>query len=288
MHSTHDVPDALTPGENAVEPTPWDEPKRRFSIWQGIIFFIGLTAVLRAVFHFAGGGQDAGRSYIAPATREAPMGTAPQGVLDGVIPPVRYTPAPGTNAGKLEVVYRVYLGTDRKVERVQNWQTSGDPAFDRAVGDALLAAKAFPRNTPRAFQMRYGSSAARKGPWGPLAAVPGFVQAPVRLTQAMLNKHIPAVRYTPTRFAREGTYVVMSRVVLDAQGKVAKVVIVKSSGDVRLDQAVDQALRAAKPFPAGARGFDYSYSATIFHKPGPSEQPADETAPAEPAPATET
>jgi TonB family protein len=107
---------------------------------------------------------------------------------------------------------------------------------------------------------------------------------PVRITQAMLREHVPPVRFTPTRFAREGNYRVVYKVLLDHRGKVDNVELLTSSGDIRLDKAVEEALRAARPFPAGAADFTFSYSGTVTQRPAPREQPAGEAAPAEPAP----
>ena len=245
------------------------EPARRFSAWQGILIFLALAALLRALFNFAGGEQDAGRGFIPPVTREAPA--VPQAVLDRVVPPVAYTAPPGTDAGKLEVIYKVYLSVDRKVERVQNWQTSGEPGFDQAVGDALAAAKDFPPETPREFQVRYTGRMTRTGPPRPAAAGQSMRAPAAPVTQAMLDKHIPAVRFTPTRYAREGKYTVVYRVLLDHRGKVANVELLTSSGDIRLDKAVEEALRAAKPFTPGTPGFTFTYSGTLTRKPAPDE-----------------
>lgn len=270
------------PAPAAPEPVA---PKRRFSTWQGILFFLALTALLRAMFNYSGGGQDDGRGFIPPATRESPAALVPQEVFERVVPPVFYTAPPETRARDLEVVYRVFLDAERKVERVQNWQTSGEPGFDQAVGDALLAAKAFPPNTPREFQVRYTGGMTRKGQQPGPAARRDAAAPPSQastLTEEFLRRHIPPVRFTPTRFMREGDYVGNYQVLLQPDGKLKDVRVAKSSGDIRLDRAVEDAVRAARPFPPGSGNFSFRYSVKVFPKPAPREQPASAPPPSEP------
>jgi TonB family protein len=60
---------------------------------------------------------------------------------------------------------------------------------------------------------------------------------------------------------------------------VQDVKVIKSSGDIRLDRAVEEAARHAKPFPPGTRGFEFTYSTSILRKPqAPESQPAQDDA----------
>jgi len=195
-------------------------------------------------------------------------------VLRAAVPPVYYNPEPGTDTGKLEAVFKVFLGADHKVERVQNWQTSGNPAFDNAVTEALKSAKAFPPDTPREFQVTYTGGKTRPGE-APRSARAGKPAAP-ELTLDLLRKHLPPVQYTPFPYAKPGEYKGIYEVELDAAGKVADFRVRKSSGDVRLDQAVEESARAAKAFPPGTRGFQFTYGTTIFLKQRSKEAPREE------------
>lgn len=245
------------------------EPKRTFTTWQGIVLFLALSVVLRSVFNHSGGEQESGRGFIPPASQQAsapqPPPAVPQAVLDRVVPPLRYTPPPGAPSGKLEVVYKVFLTEDRKVERVQNWQTSGEPDFDAAVGLALRNAAAFPPATPRQFEVRYTANivgAAAPAGAGKRTTPPGPVTIPVETLRA----HIPPVQFHPARYAREGKYTGRYRAMLDAGGRVKEVKVIASSGNLLLDMAVEKAVLDAKPFPGGLQSFEFTYSSSVVRK----------------------
>ncbi|MGG7603940.1 hypothetical protein [Massilia sp. BKSP1R2A-1] len=255
------------------------EPKRTFTTWQGIVLFLVLSAVLRAVFNHSGGEQESGRGFIPPASQQAPAPRStpavPQAVLDRVVPPLRYTPPPGARSGKLEVVYKVFLTEDRKVERVQNWQTSGEPGFDAAVGLALRNAAAFPPATPRQFDVRYTADIAGADK---RTTPPGPVTIPVETLRA----HIPPVQFHPARSAREGKYTGRYRAMLDAGGRVKEVQVIASSGNLLLDMAVEKAVLDAKPFPGGLQSFEFTYSSSVVRKQRDSEQEPEQDAPDDP------
>lgn len=257
-------------GEEPIVPAA---PKRRFSTWQGVVLFLVLSAVLRAVFNHSGGEQ--GFIPPTPSIAQAVPEVVPRQVLEQIVPPVRYAPPPGTDVPKLEVIYKVFTHVDHTVERVQNWQTSGEPVFDQAVGDALRAAKPFPPGTPREFELRYTGDMVRIVP--PSDAVPTRTPAPVMkpVSNEILKKHIPPIRFTPGRASKEGKYTGRYGATLDAEGRVVKVRTIEPSGDVLLDLAVENALRAAKPFPSGGRTLEFTYSTTIFHKPPPEQADGD-------------
>lgn len=245
------------------------EPKRTFTTWQGIVLFLALSVVLRSVFNHSGGEQESGRGFIPPASQQAsapqPPPAVPQAVLDRIVPPLRYTPPPGAPSGKLEVVYKVFLTEDRKVERVQNWQTSGEPGFDAAVGLALRNAAAFPPATPRQFEVRYTADivgAAAPADAGKRTTPPRPVTIPVETLRA----HIPPVQFHPASSAREGKYTGRYRAMLDAGGRVKEVKVIASSGNLLLDMAVEKAVLDAKPFPGGLQSFEFTYSSSVVRK----------------------
>lgn len=255
------------------------EPKRTFTNWQGIILFLVLSAVLRALFNHSGGND---QGFMPPAPNIAQA--VPQVVLDQVVPPVRYAPPPGTDVRKLETVFKVFTNDDHEVERVQNWLTSGEPGFDKAVGDALRAAKPFPPGTPINFELRYTGDMVRIIPpsaggdaQADAAAPPRRIAPPARtptmapIPDETLRTHIPPIRFTPGRVSKEGKYTGRYRATLDADGRVKEVHTVKPSGDILLDLAVENAVREAKPFPGGARTLEFTYSTTVFRK--PQQQP---------------
>lgn len=259
------------------------EPKRTFSTLQGTVLVLALFAVLRAMFNYSGGEHGSGSGGFHPPAAQQPVTQAvPQEVLDSVVPPVRYTPPPGSSLHKLDVVHKVFLTFDNKIERVQNWQTSGEPGFDQAVGDALRAAKPFPPGTPREFEVRYTGTMVHEG--GPRAAAgqpktaPAARPTPVPLTLEMLRKHLPPVQFKPAADAKPGDYTGTYKVTLDPAGKVLGVDVVRSSGLPALDRAVRKAVRKAKPFAPGTSGFQFSFGTTITREPSPSsEQPQAES-----------
>lgn len=201
-----------------------------------------------------------------PSRNPAPVS---QAILDTLIGPIEFKPSPEAKPGTLDTRVRVFLGEDMQVKRVQNIATSGEPAFDRAVGEAVQAAKPFPPGTPAEFELSFTAQITRSTPRE--AVQPLDFK---RLAQsssgeppdgALLGKHIPPVDYTPTRFAKPGTrYSLRYEVFLDADGKVERVEQRQASGAPRLDRAFEDALRAARPFPATtARRFEVSWSTTI-------------------------
>lgn len=261
-------PPIVVDAEETIAPPA--EPKRTFTTLQGALLVLVLFAVLRAMFNHAGGEQGAGSGGFFPPGAQQQMPAVPQEVLDRVVPPVRYTPPPQAKAGKLEVVYKVFLNFDNKVERVQNWQTSGDPGFDAAVGDALRKASPFPAGTPREFSVQYSTTVERDARL-PKAGGNRTLMPELPLSEAELRAHLPPIRFVPSPDAKEGTYRGRYRVYLDHDGKVNSVKTIEASGDPRLDRAVNLAFWAAKPFPGGFRSFDFTYSTRVFRKPAAPE-----------------
>lgn len=253
------------------------EPKRTFATWQGIVIFLVLSALLRGLYNHAGGEQESSTGFIPPAPKLSQV--VPQEELARIVPPIRYAPPPGTDVGKLEVVYKVFTNYDHEVERVQNWLTSGEPMFDKAVGDALRAAKPFPPGTPIEFQLRSTGDMVQIIPPSSTGQKREQAEPPVPPTpqsQTMppmsletLRTHIPPIRFEPDRLSREGEYTGRYRVTLDAAGRVRNVEVLQSSGDILLDQAVQNATRKAKPFPGAGGTFEFSYSVSVSHKPQP-------------------
>ncbi len=206
-------------------------------------------------------------------------------VLRAAVPTVRYTPPPGKDRRDLEVVYKVFLNFDGKVERVQNWQTSGEPGFDQAVGIALRNAKPFPLETPREFEVRFTGDMTRPGAAPPTQADTGQpAPAPAPLTLDLLRKHLPKVQFKPAPDAKPGDYNGTYKVKLGRDGKVLDVEVAKSSGDPGLDQAVKDAVGKARPFAPGTASFQFTYGTTIFRKERPPEAPVQRPQDAPPEP----
>ena len=137
-----------------------------------------------------------------------------------------------------------------------------------------------------------GSMTRKGGRPGPragdtLAIPPVAPPVPRRIPASMLRTHIPPILFTPAPNAREGDYSGTYRVTLDAAGKVKDVGVVNSSGDGRLDWAIMEAVRDAKPFPPGMRGFEFTYATKIVRKSRPQAQAPEEAAPVEARPAQE-
>lgn len=263
------------------------EPKRRFSNWQGILIFLVLSAVLRAVYNHTGAEQDNGRDFARLGPKVSQV--VSQDVLETIVPPVVYAPPPGTQVRSLEVVYKVFTNYNHEVERVQNWKTSGEPGFDKAVGDALRAAKPFPPGTPIEFELRYTGDMVRIVPpsGAPGAAQesrppPGRNPTSTPIPAETLRAHIPPILFKPDRFAREGKYTGRYRATLDATGRVTNVQVVDSSNNLLLDMAVEKAVRNARPFPGGAQTIEFTYSTTIFRKPQQADDDAGQRSSAEP------
>ena len=190
-----------------------------------------------------------------------------QQVLDAHIPPLRYRPPPGVKPGTFDTRVRVFLDADRRVEQTRNVSTSGEPGFDEAVAEAVRNATQFPPGTPAQFEVSYvatitAEQAERANASAP-APVPALRQTTIPVA-ALLGKHIPPIDYQPTRYAKPGKLALHYLVDLDADGMVVRVKQIKGSGEPRLDHAFENALRAAKPFPASvARSFDVKWSTTI-------------------------
>jgi outer membrane biosynthesis protein TonB len=190
-----------------------------------------------------------------------------QQVLNAHVPSLRYQPPPGAKPGVLDTRVRVFLDADRRVEQARNVSTSGDPGFDEAVADALRASTPFPPGTPAEFEVVY--SATITAQQAAKANAPAQRHATQGTTPggAQLAKHIPPIDYKPTRFAQPGKLALHYRVYLDADGMIVRFNQIKGSGEPRLDHAFENALRAAKPFPAStARSFDVEWSTTITQK----------------------
>lgn len=184
--------------------------------------------------------------------------------------PVRFTPSAGAKAGPLGTRVRVFLDADGKVERTQNLATSGEPAFDLAVARVLASATPFPPETPRQFDVSFSTTIEA-------ADLERARQSQAKAPDAAdLDRHVPPIAWQPTRFSREGNLTLRYAVFLDAAGRVDRIEQRESSGEPRLDHTFEDALRAAKPFPAEfARSFDVSWSTTVTRKPAPAPSRGD-------------
>lgn len=157
-------------------------PQRTFSTWQGVVLFLALSAVLRAVFNHSGGEQDAGRGGIPPTLQQAPGQTTFGPIVPPVrdprlpkaggaetlvkeqpvfeaellahLPPIRFVPSPDAKQGRYSGKYRVYLDFDGKVNSVTTIQPSGDTRLDRTIHLAFWASKPFPGGF-RSFDFSY-------------------------------------------------------------------------------------------------------------------------------------
>jgi outer membrane biosynthesis protein TonB len=204
--------------------------------------------------------------FMATDTRP-PAPAVSQQVLNAHVPPLRYQAPPGAKPGVLDTRVRVFLDANRRVEQARNVSTSGDPGFDEAVADALRAATPFPPGTPAEFEVSYKATITTQQ--AARANAPAQRQATQGTTPggAQLARHIPPIDYKPTRFAQPGKLALHYRVYLDADGMIVRFKQIKGSGEPRLDHAFENALRAAKPFPAStARSFDVEWSTTITQK----------------------
>lgn len=213
--------------------------------------------VLSIVFNAFDGGK-------APA----PAPPVSREVLDTLIGPIEFKPSPEAKPGPLDTRVRVFLDQDRRVERVQNVSTSGEPAFDNAVDAAVRAARPFPPGTPREFELGFTARVTESMPREPVPPLDlkrlNLPPAGVAPGPALLEKHIPPIAYTPTRFAQPGKLSLRYQVFLDADGKVERFVQRQGSGEPRLDRAFEAALLAATPFPkTTARAFEVGWSTTI-------------------------
>jgi protein TonB len=274
--------DAL--GGAALEPLEdLPEPPSRVRRWlrTGAMLLVVVCAYQFMQLLYNSTGHE--RGFLPPS---APPPAVSQEVLNTLIEPVRFKPSLEAKPGKLDTRVRVFLDQDLRVERTQNVQTSGEPAFDDAVRKTLAAAKPFPPGTPRQFELSFTAEVTAETPRAPVP--PPFPQRAAGATPgaATLARHIPPIDYRPTAFAREGKLALRYAVFLDADGKVERIEQRQGSGEPRLDLAFERALRAAKPFPAAtARSFEVAWSTTITRKTQatPEPEPASDPAPAAPA-----
>lgn len=273
------------PSEAAIEPpAPPGLMQRLKQAVSIVLLTVAAYVFLHAVFTSVDDKQPASVAPAAPAVSKQ--------VLETTVPPVRFKPGPATRPGPVETRVRVYLDESMRVVRTMNVLTSGEPAFDRGVKEALEAAKPFPPGTPREFELTFSAmvtpSTPREAPReDPLPARqrPPAPPALAPPNAALLRKHIPPVDYQPTRYAKEGTLSLDYQVYLNQKGRVDRVRQLKGSGDPRLDSAFEAALRAAKPFPATtARSFGVSWSTTISARKrgAPASAPNKEPAPEQP------
>ncbi|VXB49337.1 TonB family protein [Massilia sp. 9I] len=272
-------------GEAWAEPPP---PEESFLSRHGAGIFILAVVVLAGIFNSGRDKDKLDTPRPASYKRFDQASGVPRiadAVLREAVPTVRYTPPPGKDRRDLEVVYKVFLNVDGKVERVQNWQTSGEPGFDQAVGIALRNAKPFPLETPREFEVRYTGDMTRPGAAQRTQADMGVpAPAPAPLTLDLLRKHLPKVQFKPAPDAKPGDYNGTYKVKLGRDGKVLDVEVAKSSGDPGLDQAVKDAVGKAKPFAPGTASFQFTYGTTIFRKERPPEAPVQRPQDAPPEP----
>lgn len=71
------------------------------------------------------------------------------------LPPVRYQPAASGEPDLIVVYFIVLRPADMKVAFMSTETESGDPAFDEAVKEAILAAKPFARGTSYSFSASF-------------------------------------------------------------------------------------------------------------------------------------
>lgn len=191
-----------------------------------------------------------------------------QQVLDAHVPPLRYEPPPGAKTGVLDTRVRVFLDADRRVSQTRNVSTSGEPGFDEAVAEALRQATPFPPETPAEFEVSYTTTITARQAAKANAPAPQQATHGITPGAALLGKHVPPIDYQPDRFTQPGELTLRYRVDLNADGMVVRVKQIKGSGEPRLDHALENALRAAKPFPADtARSFDVEWSTTVTQIP---------------------
>lgn len=78
------------------------------------------------------------------------------------IPPVSWTPTRFAREGKLTLRYVVFLDARGRIERFEQGMSSGDPRLDHAFEDALRAAKPFPDEVARSFEVSWSTTVTRK------------------------------------------------------------------------------------------------------------------------------
>lgn len=187
-----------------------------------------------------------------------------QQVLDAHVPPLRYQPPSGAKPGVLDTRVRVFLDADRRVSQTRNVSTSGEPGFDEAVAEALRQATPFPPETPAEFEVSYTTTITARQAAKANAPAPRDATHGITPGAELLGKHVPPIDYQADRFTQPGELTLRYRVDLNADGMVVRVKQIKGSGEPRLDHAMENALRAAKPFPADtARSFDVEWSTTV-------------------------
>jgi protein TonB len=94
----------------------------------------------------------------APAKPLKQLSAPKMVALDDYVPPVQFKPSRFTKLGELKVKANVVLDKQGKVIQVDIVQSSGEPRYDRAVADALRAAKPFPHSMPRQFEVTQSST----------------------------------------------------------------------------------------------------------------------------------
>lgn len=104
-------------------------------------------------------------SILDPSNAPVPprnSGDAPQQLpvtsaqVNAIASRINYLSRPGAGAGT--VAYEVFLLADRSVLGVNKKQSSGDPAFDDAVEQAIRTAPPFPPNTITVFTLSYSNT----------------------------------------------------------------------------------------------------------------------------------
>ena len=69
-----------------------------------------------------------------------------------ILPGVAYQPPPRSGSGNPTAQYRVQLGTDGKVNGVSLTESSGNPAFDRAVETGIRRCNPFPKPSTGSYE----------------------------------------------------------------------------------------------------------------------------------------
>jgi len=136
--------------EGAASGTSTRERLSRWFVY--LLLFIAFFFALNALYN---GSKPSPLLRSDQLIREAGAEVPPPSpeLLLSYLAPLHYTPA---RAGRLSVTYDVYLLEDGSVNATDMIDpSSGDPAFDMAVAQAILDAKPFPKEVPRVFRISY-------------------------------------------------------------------------------------------------------------------------------------
>jgi len=146
--------------EHHVDEEPGPSTRERLArLYWWILLLIGVFVLLRALYNST---EPPPPPPVQPdqpliEASASPPASIPE-LVQPYLAPVRYTPA---TPGKLAVSYTVYLLDDGSVNATDMIDpSSGDPAFDMAVAQAILDARAFPPELPRVFRVKVSAGGA--------------------------------------------------------------------------------------------------------------------------------